>query len=53
VSIIKTGKVTVSEQEVLIEQFHFEHVDMSKAACESLEWAIERCEEQLRKERKP
>ena len=50
-SIIKSGKVTVSQEGVLIEQFHFEHVDMSEATREALQWAIKRCEEGLRKEK--
>ena len=48
-SILKPGKVTVSQEEVLIEQFHFEHVEMSKATQEALQWAIQRCTEQLSK----
>ena len=49
-SIKKYGTVTITEEEIKIEHFYFEYEGYEDAMKSAIQWAIERCEEQLRGE---
>ncbi len=52
-SIIKSGKVTITTEEILVEQFIFDSREINArnlSLQEALRWAVKRCEEELNKE---
>ncbi len=49
-SITKYGTVTITEDQIKIENFHFKFNTWEESNDLAIEWAIKRCQEELRGE---